>query len=270
MPRASHASERREKLLGTAIPIAAIAPTGSTPFFTGTFDSSLTNWPSRDGTCSSLVDSHQEQFAITSSCDPAGDGRYRTDLCSSASCGKNASESAGGVYQANTATCTTVPLKVTSGGTTRAWWQFAEAKDVEASNAGWELDLSDSTHLQVRFINYNSDAPAYTAALASGWNDISICTNNSTSSSGVVYGVYLNGNQLTATGGSQAGSTSLSGFGIITDGATSWPLDVNDYTGGTPVPNTIVHGAPLVSHASRNPPVPGASTVCLFGGWQCP
>ncbi|HKO27313.1 MAG TPA: hypothetical protein VJU80_07630, partial [Solirubrobacteraceae bacterium] len=89
--------------------------------------------------------------------------------------------------------------------------------------------------------------------------------------SGQVWGVWLDGVRQTFSQGSSAGSQSIGGFPIIYDG-TSWPLDINDYTGQAdghhvayPYPAVVIHGAPLISSAGPDslPPEPP-------GGWNSP
>ena len=249
-------------------------PVGGTPFFDGTFSTSSPpgpNWPSVYGSCYSVLTSTEVQYNVTSSCNPGGDGHYRIDLCSANGCNNDGTVAAGDVYQAGTATCTSIPVDFTNLPTvpTSSWLQFAEAKDYEAGSAGWGFGVTSywgaTNEFQVTFDNYDNTAPAYhgTTGLATGWNTYSICTNNANNSSGEVYGVYINGQQLTFNYGPSSGSQTLSGFAIIDDGASSWPLDINDYTGGTPVPNTIIHGDPLVTLGSSSPPEPA-------GGWNSP
>lgn len=248
-------------------------PTGGSPIFDGTFSTASppgSNWPSVYGSCYTVLGSTEAQFNVTSSCNPAGNGHYRMDLCSAHNCGSGGSVSSGDVYQAGTATCTSIPVDFTSLPTvpTSSWFQFAEAKDAAANFAGWGFYVTSywggANEFAVEFNGYDNTAPAYhgTTGLPSGWNTYSICTNNANTTAGQVYGIYLNGQQLTFNYGPSSGSKTLSGFAIIDDKVSSWPLVINDYTGGSPVPNTIVHGDALVASGTI-PPEP-------VGSWNSP
>lgn len=204
------------------------------------------------------------------SCDPGGNGHYRTDLCSAVNCASGGTVSSGDVYQAGAGTCTSIPIYLSSVPTvpTSSWLQFAEAKDAAAVTAGWAWYVNSFyggvNQFAIQYNGYNGTSPAWTGAIPSGWNTLSECDNNANANSaGQVYGVYLNGIRQTFNHGPSSGAQTLSGFAIIDDGASSWPLDINDYTGGSPAPNTIIHGDPLVATIGSNglPPEPA-------GGWS--
>jgi hypothetical protein len=150
-----------------------------------------------------------------------------------------------------------------------SWFGFAQTKDNEAETGGWWFGLdSYYTGYNQFLISFGTgiNNTAWLHDIPSGWNTLSICTNNSnTASSGKVYGIYFNGVQQTFTNGTGAGDKSLSGFEIINDGANSWPLNINDYTGGAPVPNEIIHGPPLIYTMGSNGLPPEQS-----GGWNSP
>jgi hypothetical protein len=229
--------------------------------YDGTFSGSEANYPIIYGNCASMLSSSELEFDLTSSCNPAGDGHYRTDY------------STPDVYPAGIAECTSVPFDMVNLPTVpvNSWFGFAEAKDPAANLAGWGFGVTSYyggvNELQIEFNGYNNTAPAWTSTggVPAGWNTLSICTNDANDSSGVVYGIWLNGVRQTFNHGSASGSESLSGFAIIDDGASSWPLDINDYTGGSPSNNEIIHGSPLVAAMSSNglPPEPS-------GGWNSP
>jgi hypothetical protein len=244
--------------------------------FVGTFQSPApgANWPSRYGNCYTYLAPDQLQFDITSSCNPGGDGHYRTDLCSSPGCDKNLS--VGEVYPAGQARCTTIPFNFPNGdpGPDPTWLMIAEAKDYEASFAGWALDVlprytNGQTNQYVLTFGGVSPGSNYfawhsTETVTAGWHTFSICTNNANDNSGMVYGIWLDGVRQTFNVGMCSGSQTCGGFPIIDDGAQSWPLDINAYTGGT-VPVHMIHGAPLVATMGSNglPPMPP-------GGWNSP
>jgi hypothetical protein len=240
------------------------------------FDTS--NWPSVYGDCYRVLSPTQAEFDVTSSCDPAGDGNFRTDLCSSHNCDHNVGS--GDYYVAGQGTCTSIPVRFPQGlGTIPyyGWFQFAETKDNEAwGSAGWEMDVSSQldglNEFGVAFQFYNDGGIAwFSGPVDTAWHTLSICTNNAVDDSGEVWGIWLDGVRQTFSQGPAAGSQSLSGFPIIYDG-TTWPLDINDYTGRAdghevqyPYPAVVIHGAPLISTAGPDslPPEPP-------GGWNSP
>jgi hypothetical protein len=240
-----------------------------TLLFDGTFTPLSAHWPSVFGGCVSVTSNLKATFNLTTSCDPGGNGHYRTDLCSAPDCTGGGT---GDVFQAGTPTCTSIPIYFPNLPTVpdSSWLQFAEAKDAAASQAGWEWGVSSFyggvNQFAVQYNGWDGDRPPWTGPIPSGWNTVSECDNNAnTDAAGRVYGIYLNGVRLTFNHGPATGQQTLSGFAIIDDGVSSWPLDINDYTGGAPVPNTIVHGDPLVATIGSNglPPEPA-------GGWTSP
>jgi hypothetical protein len=237
------------------------AGTGAgTLVYDGTFGSPEANYPDVYGNCASVLSSNELEFDVTSSCNPGGDGHYRTDYATP------------NVYPAGAAECTSVPFDVVNLPTVpvNSWLQFAEAKDAAANTAGWAFAITSYyggvNELEVQFNGYNNTSPAWTSTtgIPAGWNTLSICTNDANDSSGVVYGIWLNGVRQVFNHGPASGAQTLSGFAIIDDGASSWPLDINDYTGGSPA-NQIIHGEPLIATAGSSglPPEPSA-------GWTSP
>jgi len=250
----------------SAAPVATTASAGGgggngSMLFDGTFNAGLTNYTDQFFTPGSLteINSNEEQYDITSADDPAGNGHYRGDLSSS------------NIYPAGTPECTTIPIQFNDGlaaVSNSSWLQIAETKDSTASLAGWGMVVTSyyggQNEFAIEFNGYASDAPAWTSGpIDTGIHTVSICTNDANDSSGEVYGLWLDGVRQTFNHGSSSGSQTLSGFAIIDDGASSWPLDINDYTGGTPAPNQLIHGAPLVATMGSNdlPPEP-------TGGWN--
>jgi hypothetical protein len=246
--------------------------------FVGTFANPAPgpNWPGRDGNCYTYIAPDQLRFDITSACDPEHNGHYRTNLCSSPGCDHNLS--VGEVYPSGQTTCTTIPFNFPNGAPppVPTWLMIAEAKDYEASFAGWAFDISPkysggSFNQYVLTFGGVSPGSNYfawhsTEAVTGGWHSLSICTNNANDNSGMVYGIWLDGVRQTFNVGMCSGSQTCGGFPIIDDGAQSWPLDINAYTGGGgAVPVSVIHGAPLVATMGSNglPPMPP-------GGWNSP
>lgn len=234
---------------------------GGTLLYDGTFSGSEANYPDIYGSCASMLSSSELEFNLSSSCNPAGDGHYRTDYATP------------DIYPAGVAECTSVPFDMASLPTVpvNSWFGFAEAKDTAANLAGWGFGVTSYyggvNELQIEFNGYNNTAPAWTSTggIPAGWNTLSICTNDANDSSGAVYGIWLNGVRQSFNHGPASGSQTLSGFAIIDDGASTWPLDINDYTGGSPSNNQIIHGSPLVATMGSDglPPEPS-------GGWNSP
>jgi hypothetical protein len=263
---------------GSTVDYSAVTPvitTGSgggngTSVFHGTFSTPVTtqsNYPTLYATscpACSYINANEMQLHVTSSNDPAGDGDYRQDMSSATS-----------VYPANVGECTTIPFQFTSVSPVpdTSYLQFVEAKDTAASQAGWDFSLSDyfvagNAGNQVLMGADTTGGTSGTnmwhasTTLDSGAHTVSICTNDSNTGSGVIDGIYLDGVQQTFNMNGFSGTTA-SGFAILDDGASTWPLDINDYTGGgAAVPNTMIHGAPFVSTIGSNnlPPEP-------TGGW---
>jgi hypothetical protein len=240
------------------------SPQGSTPFFTGTF-TSPDEWQSVYGSCAQALNNTSVQFTITPSCDPAGNGHYRTDLCSSSSCNGNGTIAQGDVYQAGQPTCTSIPVNAVNVPTVtnNGWMMFAEAKDNSATTGGWAFMINSYytgvNQFAISFGTGISDT-SWDGTMTPGWHTLSICTNNANNSSGEVYGIYEDGVRLTFNHGSGTGQQTLTGFPIINNGMSSWPLDIDDYTGGAPT-NQIMTGAPLIASGTDNPPMPA-------GGWN--
>jgi len=247
----------------TPAPVTPVTGSGAgngSMLFDGTFNTGLTNYTDQFFTPGSLteINSNEEEYDITSADNPAGNGHYRGDLSSS------------NIYPAGTPECTTIPIQFNNGlaaVSNSSWLQVAETKDSTASLAGWGMVVSSyyggQNEFGIEFNGYASDAPAWTSGpIDTGIHTLSICTNDASDSSGEVYGIWFDGVRQTFNHGSSSGSQSLSGFAIIDDGASSWPLDINDYTGGT-TGNQLIHGAPLVTTMGSNdlPPQPA-------GGWN--
>jgi hypothetical protein len=241
--------------------------------FDGTFDPSLSNYTYENGNCFSILNSLEVQFTITSSCNPGGDGNYRTDL------------NTANIYPAGVPECTSIPIKFPDsvpGVPEGSWLLFAEAEDPYNPNQddwpGWAMYITsqytgDTTNApnqySIAFADYNNFGPAWSSSsdVDRGWHTLSICTNDANDNSGIVYGIWLDGVRQTFNHGPEAGSQSLSGFPIIQNdlgNSTNWPLIVDDYTGGSPA-NVAIHGAPLVATMASNglPPEPP-------GGWNSP
>jgi hypothetical protein len=238
-----------------------------TLIFDGTFNNSLSNFPSTYGSCYSVLSSSELELDLTSSCNPADNGHYRVDICSSDSC---TNDTTGDYYKSGEATCTSVPIDIVNVGLVpdSSWFGFAQEKDNEASTGGFWFGITSSNDGSNQFLisfGTNINNTAWFHDIPSGWNTLSICTNNSNSDSGIVYGIYFNGVRQTFDSGTGAGQQSISGFPIINDGSSSWPLSINDYTGGTPVPNEIIHGPPLIYTMGSNDLPPEQS-----GGWNSP
>ncbi len=232
-------------------------------------DSSTGDFPSLYGSCVTYDDSLHVTFELTSSCNPEGSGNFRTDMCSSPNCDNSAGgDSNAFLYEADENTCTSVPIDVVNVPLSSDFEgpQFAEEKYYASAYAAWEMALNSyytnesAWQFEIDFANFDNTEPVWTATVTPGEHTVSICTNNSPSSSGEVYGIYLDGVLQTLNHGPDSGRTSLSGFAVL-DNSTADPLDINDYTDGTPVPNELIHGAPLVeTNDTNSPPEP-------TGGW---
>jgi hypothetical protein len=231
--------------------------------FDGTFNSGLSSYPIHYFTPGSVtqISSQEERYQITPRDNIAGDGHYRGDILSP------------NVYPAGVAECTSVPINLVDLPTVPndSWFQFAEAKDTRAQLAGWEMDVTSyfggQNEFSMSFDGYQNDRPPWhSGPITPGWHTLSICTNDANNSSGEVYGIWLDGVRQTLNDGPNTGAQSLSGFPIIDDGTHNWPLDINDYTGGGPAPNEIIHGAPLIATSNT----PGDPPPEPAGGWQSP
>ncbi len=239
--------------------------------FDGEFSAVDSNFPSEYGSCYSVLNPSEVEFNVTSACDPAGNGDYRTDLCTAHNC--DHAQASGDYYQAGRSTCTSIPVQFPNGDGAAiprgGWFQFAEAKDNEPGSAGWEMDVTTVNGVNrfgIAFRDYYNGWITWTGPVVdSQWHTVSICTNNANDGSGQVYGIWFDGVRQTFNIGPDAGATSIGGFPIIADGASSWPLDINSYSGPGTTPAVVIHGAPLISLAgsSDSPPAPA-------GGWNTP
>jgi hypothetical protein len=231
-----------------------------TLIFDGTFNNGLTNFPTQYDDPGSLteINSNEEEYYVTSADSLEGnEGHYRADLSSA------------NIYPSGVAECTTIPFQFPDGLTAvpnSSFYQFAETKDTSASLWGWGMEVTSYyTGTNELALAFDGGSPVWTSNenLDDSIHTMSICTNNSNNSSGEVYGIWYDGVRQTFNRGSDEGKQSITGITIINDGSSSWPLDINDYTGGSPVPNEVIHGAPLVYTMGSNglPPEPS-------GGWN--
>jgi len=239
-----------------------------TGIFTGSFNSTLSNYPTVLANSGSLteISSSEEQYTITTASSTGGvDSHYRADLLTA------------NWYPSGTNECTSIPVQFPAGSSlpgVSGFLQFAEMKDTTAPYAGWGFYLNNyytgSTNQFLFQSNAQGGLPVYwssSTSLDAGIHTLSICTNDSNSTSGEIYGIYLDGVLQNFNHDGQTGTT-LSGFPIIYEGTgggenTTWPLDINVYTGGAPVPVTANHGQPLIATMGTNdlPPEP-------LGGWS--
>jgi hypothetical protein len=230
-----------------------------TLIFDGTFDSGLTNYPTQYDDPGSLteINSNEEKYYVTSADSLEGnEGHYRADL------------STANIYPSGVAECTTIPFQFPNGLATvptSSFYQLAETKDTSASLWGWGMEVTSYyTGANELSVGFDGGSPVWTSgSVDDNIHTLSICTDDSNTSSGKVYGIWYDGVRQTFNHSSYEGQQSISGINIINDGSSSWPLDINDYTGGSPVPNEIIHGAPLVYTMGANglPPEPS-------GGWN--
>jgi hypothetical protein len=188
---------------------------------------------------------------LTSSCNPAGDGHYRIDWANK------------GTFTTAVTTCASVPIVFPHGTQairSGSWWQFAEAKTPATAWADWALYLANRAGGGTQFdfrMNYVS-GPATNGTShrslwhggnpTSGWNTFVVCSNYATNTSGFLT-LYLNGNRVFSTSGV-----------YILKGQTVDDLVLNNYTGGSPAPNCVIHGAPKVG--------PTLAAVEQAGGWN--
>ena len=236
----------------------------------GTCSGTGRKWRSIWGACYGVVSSTEVLFDVTDACNPGHDGHYRTDLCTSVGCQRN--RRAGEYYRAGRGTCTSIPVSFPDGLVTiphNTWFNFAEAKSNVDDNPGWGMDVTEQrgrNTFTIAFAAYNHGIIAWSSGpIHTGWHTLSICTNNANDRSGKVYGIWLDGARQRFNGSRHPKARSIGGFPIIYDGARSWPLDINTYTGGAPIPAVVLHGAPLITRAgpSTLPPEPP-------GGWNSP
>ena len=191
------------------------------------------NWPTRYATCATVTDATHLRTDLTSSCNPGGDGHYRTDWSTATT-----------LLPAGETTCVSVPVNFPNGTPAVAsgsWWQFAEAVvPGQSSFADWGLYVS-SAFGSAPVFDLRMGLVSGRASLwhggnpASGWNTFVVCSDYSTTNTGFL-DLYLNGTKVYGVTGVQ----------IMPAGQTGDALDLNDYTGGDPVPNTVIHGAPRV------------------------
>ena len=208
------------------------------------------NFPQRYGTCATVMSPTLLLMNVTSSCNPGGDGHYRADWANK------------GTFTAGVTSCVSIPVAF-PGGTqaigSGSWWQFAEAKTPSTAWADWGLYITNRPGGGNQFdfrMNYVT-GPASNgtshpslwrgADPTSGWNTFVVCSNYATTNSGFLT-LYLNGNQVFSTSGV-----------YILKGQTVDDLVLNDYTGGSPTPNSLVHGAPKLG--------PTLADVEQSGGW---
>jgi hypothetical protein len=264
--RARHCSVRRHRKAQPKAKVAAAPSNGM--MLNGTFGGGLSKYSAVNGHCFSSLGPQEEKFTITSSCDPSGDGLYRSDINS-----RN-------IYRAGVPECTTIPVRFpghVAGVTDNTWLVFAETEDPYDTNqddlAGWGMTLtsyyngnqaSDPNQFAISFADYAHSAPAWTSSsnVDTAWHTLSVCTNDANNSSGEVYGIWFDGVRQTFNHGPDAGSQTLSGFPIIQNdpsNSSNWPLIIDDYTGGSPQ-NELIHGAPLVAKMAAGglPPQPAA------------
>jgi hypothetical protein len=239
--------------------------------FSATDPSSGPHWHNAYGNCYTYINPNQLSFHITSSCNPAGNGHYRTDICSSSSCGGNTT---GTVYAKNsTAVCTSVPFNLAQtvpsyGG--NAWFQIAEMKENSSRGGDWTMNVEEAGggHLSIGFTGgaYNNTDAWRGPAATTGWHTLSICQNGQ----GTTAQAWYDGQPITFNIGSCSGKTVCTGLDLYYSGYNSQPLDINAYTGNTTGPDpftnvTIVHGDPLIATQGSNGLPPQQP-----GGWNSP
>ncbi len=232
------------------------------PAATGkTLEINTTNYPRIYGNCATIVPATatakaQLSFNITSACNPAGDGHYRTDWSNI------------DTFTADKTLCSSIPINFPNGVPaigSGSWLQFAEAKIPSTAYADWALyvhnkfDGSSGTEFDLRMawvsgstsgpVTYGTGHPSlwHGGTPASGWNTFVICSNYSATTSGFL-DLYLNGVLV----------RSISGVAIL-QGQTTDDLDINDYTGGSPA-NIMTHGAPMLGTT--------VESVKQAGGWN--
>jgi hypothetical protein len=207
------------------------------------------NFTQRYGECVTVVPATQTaraqlRFHITraAACDPANDRHYRTDWSNRRT------------FHAGTTTCASIPVFFPRGTPTigsGSWWQIAEGKIPSTSYADWGLYVTNRpgggsefdfrmAHVTSRTTNGTSHPSLWRGGHpTSGWNTFAVCSNYSTTANGFL-NLFLNGIKVWSTSGV-----------YILQGQSSDDLDINDYTGGSPM-NTTVHGAPMVGPTLRS------------------
>jgi hypothetical protein len=231
------------------------------------FDANLTNYPTKYFRAGALtfLNARQEKFHVTTADSLAGnEGHYRADILTK------------DIYKPGVPTCTTVTVQFPEGLATvprNSWLQFAEAKTPKVDYQAWNMGVSSW---------YNGGANSFTIGFqgfagngtnlgSAAWvsppmdnaiHNFSVCTNNAADNTGSIDSIWMDGVRQTFNQGAAKGKQSLSGFPIV-KGATTYPLVINNYTGGSPVPVTLIHGAPLISTIGSDgrPPMPP-------GGWR--
>jgi hypothetical protein len=233
----------------------------------GIFDSNLTNYPTKYFRAGALtfLNARQEKFHVTTADSLAGnEGNYRADILTK------------DIYRPGVPTCTTVTVQFPNGLATvprDSWLQFAQAKTPKVDYQGWSMGVSSWYNGGANsFVigtqgfagngkNYGS--PVWVSPpMDNGIHNFSICTNNAADNTGMIESIWMDGVRQTFNQGAAKGKQSLGGFPII-KGAAAYPLVINNYTGGSPVPATLIHGAPLISTIGSDgkPPMPP-------GGWR--
>lgn len=253
----------------------AVGDSSGSLVFNGSFDRSLSLYSAHWGTCFSVLDSQEVQFNISASsgCNPGQDGLYRSDINSA------------NIYPAGVPECTTIPVDFPNGDpagvTDDTWLIFAESEDPNNPNqddaGSWGMGLTSyfngnttgaANQWYISFTGYNNGVGAWTGPnVTAGWHTLSLCTNDANDNTGTIYGIWFDGVRQTFNQGPNAGAMSLSGFPQLQNdpaNESSWPLIIDDYTGGQPA-NTLIHGAPLVARMGPSglPPEPS-------GGWNSP
>lgn len=257
----------------TAAPTNPNPPTGGTGSGNGTllldatFDSNLTNYPTKYFRAGALtfLNPRQEKFYVTTADSLAGnEGHYRADILTK------------DIYKPGVPTCTTVTVQFPEGLATvprNSWLQFAEAKTPRVDYQGWNMGVSSwynggANSFTIGFQGFagngtNPGSPAWVSPpMDNAIHNFSVCTNNAADNTGTIESIWMDGVRQTFNQGAAKGKQSLSGFPIIKD-AAAYPLVINSYTGGSPVPVTSIHGAPLIATIGSDgkPPMPP-------GGWR--
>jgi hypothetical protein len=251
----------------------AAAPSGGTNagsgnnsnlLFEGTFDSTLSKYPVKYYNAHSLtvLNSRQLRFDVSSADSLSGnEGNYRADL-----------STANSLIPSGTPTCTTIPIQFPNGLATvphNSWFMFAQQKPGNVDYQGWNMGVSSWYNNNQNTWTIGTQglgsAPAWasTKPIDTGIHTFSICSNNASDNTGAIYSIWMDGVRQTFNQGASAGKTSISGF-PINKSASSYPIDINLYTGGSPVPSSLIHGAVLVNKISS----PDATPPMPPGGWN--
>lgn len=178
------------------------------------------------------------KYAISNSDQPYSGSHPRGDLLSP------------NVYTAGSTSFTSVPIKLPVGmpsfaGNGASFYQWAEAKDVRATENGWGLGLHGNSYsLGVTHLSPYGYAPVWVGPVVDGnWHTAVLEVNYETTRTGWVR-MWWDGQPVTFVDG----STTLTGIATITDGASAWPLDINSYRSFNTIPGTLTtwHGAPKI------------------------